>query len=79
MSSLAARWRAMGAVVDQIREESAQLDPVKAVLTLLTLPLFLLGWVAAKVAGLVWTVVAWSYTAVLVGWREARRGERGGG
>ncbi len=74
MNAIQARWRQVGPIVDRIREESAQANPVEAFLTAVTLPLFLVGWVAAKVAWVTWAVVAWSATAVLVGWREGRRG-----
>ncbi|MEU8279550.1 hypothetical protein ACFYOK_29460 [Microbispora bryophytorum] len=55
--------------VERISEEARQLDPAKAILTILIAPLFLIGWLAGKA----WLIVAWIWTAVLVGWSEARR------
>lgn len=66
-----------GRVADQVRQESRQLDPVKVLLTLLMVPFFVLGWSAAQVVRVCWTLVAWTWTAAVVGWRSAR-GESGG-
>lgn len=60
-----------GAVADQVREESRQLDPVKVVLTLLMVVPFACGWTAGKLARGVWLVLAWAWTAAVVGWRTA--------
>lgn len=61
-----------GRVADQVREESRQLDPVKVLVTLAMVIPFALGWLAAKVVAGCWTVVAWVWTAGVVGWRTAR-------
>lgn len=55
--------------VEQINAEARKLDPVKVALTALVLVPFLLGWTARKV----WLLLAWTWTAVLAGWREAGR------
>lgn len=65
-------FAAAGRMADQVREESRQLDPVKVLLTLLMVLPFVLGWSAAKVVAGCWTVVAWLWTAAVVGWRSAR-------
>lgn len=62
-----------GRMADQVREESRQLDPVKVILTLLMVVPFVLGWIASQVCRGSWTVLAWLWTAAVVGWRTARR------
>lgn len=59
------------AVADQVREESRQLDPVKVVLTLLMVVPFAVGWTVGKLGRGVWLVLAWTWTAAVVGWRAA--------
>jgi hypothetical protein len=58
-------------MAEQVREESRQLDPVKVVLTVLMVVPFALGWTVGIVARGVWLVVAWTWTAAVVGWRTA--------
>ncbi|WP_327047278.1 hypothetical protein OG320_05135 [Microbispora sp. NBC_01189] len=58
----------LNSAVARIDAEARQLDPAKVLLTILIAPLFLTGWLAGKA----WLVLAWIWTAVLVGWREAR-------
>lgn len=57
---------------DQIRAESRQLDPVKVLLTLAMVLPFVLGWLAGMVVRALWTAVAWTWTAAVVGFRAAR-------
>lgn len=59
------------AVLDQVRDEARTLRPGRAALTLVATPLFAAGWLAARAAGALWVVLAWSWAAVLVGWRTA--------
>lgn len=61
-----------GRVAEQVREESRQLDPVKVVLTLLMVVPFVLGWTVGKLCRGVWLVLAWTWTAAVVGWRTAQ-------
>jgi hypothetical protein len=56
---------------DDVRAQAAKADPVKTVLTLLALVPFLLGYVAALVVRTTWTVLTWTWAAVVVGWRTA--------
>lgn len=62
----------MRSTLDKIREEAAGLDPVRVALTLVAAPFFAAGWLASRVAKAVWTVLAWAWTAAVVGWRAAR-------
>lgn len=64
----------MDGTLERVRTEARALDPGKVALTLVAVPLFALGFVAAKVVGVAWTVIAWSWTAAVVGWRAARDG-----
>ena len=53
----------------EINARAATIDPVKALLSILAAPLVALGLVAA----LVWTALAWSSAAVMVGWEHGRQ------
>lgn len=64
--------------VDRISSEARDVHFGRTVLTLLAAVLYGVGWVVAKVFGLLWLAVAWSGTAVKVGWQDARRGSGGG-
>lgn len=61
-----------GRVAEQVREESRQLDPVKVVLTLLMVVPFVCGWTIGKLTRGIWLVLAWTWTAAVVGWRTAQ-------
>lgn len=55
--------------VEQITADAKQVDVGRAVLSLLALIPFLIGWVAGKIV----LTVAWVGLAVKAGWLEARR------
>jgi hypothetical protein len=55
--------------VERINTEARQLDPATVALTVLLFVPFVLGWTTRKV----WMVLAWLWTAVVVGWQEAGR------
>lgn len=57
---------------DQVRAEARELDPAKVLLTLLFVVPFTLGWLAGGVVRVLWTVFAWTWTALVVGFRTAR-------
>lgn len=61
----------LSATVDQVRAEARQIDVVKALLTLLVLPFFVLGWSARMVWRGFCFVVSFVGAAVKVGWRAA--------
>jgi len=63
--------------VEDIRTRASEIDPAKLVLAFLALPFLILGWVAAKVWMVLWTVTSWSVAAVQVGWLEARKPREG--
>lgn len=58
-------------LADDVRAEAKRIDPAKALLTLLFLVPFVLGWLAAQTVRGSWTVVSWLWAAVVVGWRTA--------
>lgn len=58
--------------VDRITAEARDIRLGRALLTLLAGVFYVIGWIAAKVVGVVWFAVAWAGTAVKVGWAEAR-------
>lgn len=66
-------------MADQVAAESKVLDPAKVVLTLLTIVPFVLGWTVGLVWRAVWAVLAWTWTATVVGFRTARPPDAKGG
>lgn len=58
--------------LDRINAEARDVEIGRAVLTAVAAVLFAIGWLAAKVVGVVWLSIAWSATAVRLGWSEAR-------
>jgi hypothetical protein len=61
-----------GRLADQVRAEARQLDPVRVLFTLLMVVPFVAGWLAAQICKALWAVVAFVWTATVVGWRMAR-------
>jgi hypothetical protein len=61
--------------VEQITAEAKKVDVGRAVLSLLALIPFLIGWVAGKIV----LAVAWVGLAVKAGWLDARRPKTGDG
>jgi hypothetical protein len=64
--------------VDEITARARQARPGRAILTAIAAILFALGWLAARTLTGLWLALAWSGTAVKVGW-QAGRPPRGGG
>lgn len=62
----------LAAAMERVEREARLLRPARVVLTVIAVPLFVLGWVASKVLLGLWLVLAWAWTATLVGWRTAR-------
>lgn len=62
--------------IDRISAEAREVRFGRTLLTVVAAILFGIGWLAAKVVGLVWRAVAWCAIAVKVGWLEARKGGR---
>lgn len=58
--------------VDRIGEEARNADPRRVLLTVVAGVLFGAGWVVARAFAIAWLVGAWCFTAVRLGWREAR-------
>ena len=58
--------------VDQITAEARKVRFTRTLLTVLAAALWFIGWTAAKTLGGIWLALAWSATAVRVGWNEAR-------
>jgi hypothetical protein len=59
------------AVREQVRAEARRIDPAKALLTVMALIPFVLGWLAAQTVRTCWAVLSWTWAAVVVGWRTA--------
>jgi hypothetical protein len=62
----------------QITREARQIHFWRTVLTLLAGLFFGLGWLAARGFGFAWFALAWTATAVKVGWVEGRKPRRMG-
>lgn len=63
--------------LDRISTEAREVHFGRTVLTLIAGLLWCIGWLAAKTLGTIWLAVAWSCTAVKVGWVDARRSAGG--
>lgn len=63
--------------VERITAEARQIRFGRTVLTVLAALLFSMGWCVAKLFSGLWLVLAWTATAVKVGWVEARKGSGG--
>jgi hypothetical protein len=58
--------------VDRITSEARQIRFRRIALTLLAGLLWLIGWTTGKTLGGIWLALAWSMTAIRLGWTEAR-------
>lgn len=58
--------------VDRITLEAREVHLGRALLTLLAGMFYVLGWTVAKLVNVVGFAVAWSWTAIKVGWVEGR-------
>lgn len=62
----------LSALTARITTEARDVRFGRTALTLIAAVLFAVGWIAGKVLGGIWLALAWSATAVKVGWVEAR-------
>ena len=58
--------------VDRITVQARQVRPGRTLLLALAGILYGIGWLTAKAFGILWFAVAWTGTAVKVGWSDAR-------
>jgi hypothetical protein len=58
--------------VESITEQARQAKPGRVALTVIAGLLFGAGWVAAKTLAVAWLGMSWCFTAMRLGWREAR-------
>lgn len=59
--------------VDRITAQAREVHIGRTLLALVAALLFGVGWLAAKIVGVLWLALAWSAVAVREGWREARK------
>lgn len=72
MSVQAPRWQQQWRLIfEQIEREALHLDPVKAAVTVVSAPLFVIGFALALVLRVAWLVIAFAWSAAEVGWRNA--------
>lgn len=62
--------------VDRITREAREIHFWRTVLTLIAGLLYGIGWLTAKLFTGLWLVVAWTVTAVKLGWQEGRKPNR---
>lgn len=60
--------------VDDITARAREVRFWPAVLAMLSLTFYVVGWVAAKACTSLWLAVTWSAVAVKMGWTDARSG-----
>lgn len=60
-------------MVDRITAEAREVHFGRTMLTILAALFFSLGWITARVFTYTWLVLAWSATAIKVGWQEGRK------
>jgi len=58
--------------IDEITADARQARPGRALLGLIGGILFALGWLTAKVFGVLFLSGAWCFSAAKIGWRSAR-------
>ena len=61
---------------ERVQTEARSVDPVRALLTVLAVPLFAVGWTLGVAFRGVVFVAGWMWAAGVVGWRSARGGFR---
>lgn len=67
----------MAATYDRIQERAVDFNLAKALLTLLALPFFLLGWLGYAVYRVASLVVAFGWAAALEGWEQGKQRKAG--
>lgn len=62
----------ISSVFERIEFESRSLQPARVLLTVIAAPFFGIGWAVGQLFRVTWFVLAWVWTACVVGWRTAR-------
>jgi hypothetical protein len=58
--------------VERINAEARDVQFGRTVLTIIAALFFAIGWIAARTLGVLWLALAWSATAIKVGWQAGR-------
>lgn len=61
----------MAVDIGRIGAEARDIQFRRVILTVLAAILYAIGWTARKIFVVAWLVLAWSWTAVKLGWQEA--------
>lgn len=64
--------------VEQIQDKAREFNMGRFLLVLVSLPFFVLGWVARYGTASVLVVASWVWAAVQVGWKVATEQRKGG-
>lgn len=59
--------------IERINTQARQIQFRRVLLTLIAGLFYVLGWTVARAFGVLWLALAWSATAIKVGWQEGRR------
>ncbi|HEU4542571.1 MAG TPA: hypothetical protein VFR23_15700 [Jiangellaceae bacterium] len=59
--------------VDEITRQAREVRFGRVLLTVIAAVLFGIGWIVAKTFTVLWFALAWSATAVKLGWQEGRK------
>jgi hypothetical protein len=62
--------------LDRIEHRARHARPGRAVLVVVASLLFALGWAACKAFAVAWLALAWTGSAVIEGWQQAKAGQR---
>jgi hypothetical protein len=60
-------------MVDDITTRAKEIQFGRVFLTALAGVFYGIGWITARVFGVIWLALTWSAVAVKVGWQEGRR------
>ncbi|HEV8653133.1 MAG TPA: hypothetical protein VG276_28005 [Actinomycetes bacterium] len=58
-------------IFERVEREARGLDPAKALLAVISAPLFVLGFLAVLILQVAWMAVAFAWSGALVGWQQA--------
>ena len=65
-------YRLPAETVGEITEQARQVHPGAVLLSVIGGLLFAIGWIVAKLFGVLWLAMVWCAVAVRMGWRSAK-------
>lgn len=58
---------------DRISVEAREIHPGRTLLTVIAAVLYAIGWLLGTIVVGTWVALAWSFTAIRIGWQDAAR------